>query len=495
MVIGEVILTAIVDAVIGYTLEKSADTLGERIREKLGQDLTKKALREALGQAFERLRQQHPQWVAANFDASFFEHEGAAVLAQFLVMDGQPDASELASRWADSLNINNPERRAHYVIELEPIAVDFLEDLAHQLKGKEALRDLNISRALDQTTEALQALRQQFGAEKATYGTRQDYLGWLIGRNYYLDARGTFQTQRQVQLRLADVYISLQAQYGEAANTADRQLYEQELAALEAEITTAGLAAEEREDRRDLLQLRLERRLKPEKPGEVLELAEIVARCDRTVILGDPGSGKSTLLRYLALKHAEALRDGRAEAGTDLGRTRFPLLVRIAEYAEEGAWREQSLSEFLTRCFARHDCPKRGLADLLQSELDRGNCLVLLDGLDEVVSAEERLGVVRQIEDFVRRHGHKANRFVITSRIAGYRSAPLGEPFTHYTVREMNEAQMRRFLERWCQAVEDAQTPELMAQERAQTARREIESIMQAIQNDVSQNTFRFSLI
>ena len=108
---------------------------------------------------------------------------------------------------------------------------------------------------------------------------------------------------------------------------------------------------------------------------------------------------------------------------------------------------------------------------------------MLLDGLDEVVSAEERLGVVRQIEDFVRRYGHKTNRFVVTSRIAGYRSAPLGEPFTHYTVQEMNEAQMRHFLERWCQTVEDAQTPELTAQERARTARREIESIMQAIQN------------
>lgn len=190
--------------------------------------------------------------------------------------------------------------------------------------------------------------------------------------------------------------------------------------------------------------------MKQEKPVEVLELSEVVALFDPAVILGDPGSGKSTLLRYMALKHAEALRDGRAEAGMDLGKTRFPILVRIAEYAEDGAWREQSLSEFLARCFIRHDCPKRGLADLLQNELEQGNCLVLLDGLDEVVNAAERLGVVRQIEDFVRRHSHKANRFVITSRIAGYRSAPVGEPFTHYTVREMNVAQKRRFLEHWC---------------------------------------------
>ena len=142
------------------------------------------------------------------------------------MIDGHPDASELAARWADSLNINTPERHAYYISELEPIAVDFLEDLAHQLKGKEALRELNISRTLDQTTEALQALRQQFGAEKATPGTWRDYLRWLIDRNFYLDPRGTYQTQRQVQLRLADVYISLQAQYGEATNVVDRRLYQ-----------------------------------------------------------------------------------------------------------------------------------------------------------------------------------------------------------------------------------------------------------------------------
>jgi len=226
MIIGEAILTAIVDAVIAYTFERSADKLGECVWERLGLDPTKKALREALAQAFERLSRQHPQWVAANFDASFFEREGAPVLAQFLVMDGHPDASELAARWADSLNINTPERHAYYISELEPIAVDFLEDLAHQLKGKDDLRELNISRALDQTTEALQALRQQFGAEKATPGTWRDYLRWLNDRNFYLDPRGTYQTQRQVQLRLADVYISLQAQYGEATNVVDRRLYQ-----------------------------------------------------------------------------------------------------------------------------------------------------------------------------------------------------------------------------------------------------------------------------
>lgn len=217
-------------------------------------------------------------------------------------------------------------------------------------------------------------------------------------------------------------------------------------------------------------------------PGEVLELGEVVTRHDRVVMLGDPGGGKTTLLRYLALKHADALWHGRTAAGADLGVARFPILIRIAEYAEDSNWKKKSLSEFLADCYTLHDCPSNGLVDLLQTELAAGNCLVLLDGLDEIVSADERLGVVKQIEDFVRHHVSKANRFVITSRKAGYRNAPLAEPFAHYAVQEMDETQMRRFLERWCQAVEDAQTPDLSVQERQNVAKREIESIMRAVQ-------------
>ena len=95
-----------------------------------------------------------------------------------------------------------PERRAHYVREVEPIAADFLDDLAHQLKSKAELRELYDSRSFEQLDKSLKALRQKFGAEKATYGTRRDYLRWMIGHNYYLDPRGVFQTQRKFRSNL-----------------------------------------------------------------------------------------------------------------------------------------------------------------------------------------------------------------------------------------------------------------------------------------------------
>ncbi|MGZ3627522.1 MAG: hypothetical protein ACXVDN_07585 [Ktedonobacteraceae bacterium] len=209
------------------------------------------------------------------------------------------------------------------------------------------------------------------GAEQATTGTRRDYLHWLIERNLYLDPRGTFQTQRQVQVKLDEVYISLRAQREKAPGEVDRRLLDQEMAKLEEKIVRGKLPTEEIEDQQEHLMARLESRILDTKnaPGEIIELSDAVKRHDRLVILGDPGSGKSTLLRYLALKHAQALWNGQSEAETGLVLARFPILIRIADYAEKSTWREMSLSTFLADFCERHKCPKIGLTDLLTQEL------------------------------------------------------------------------------------------------------------------------------
>src|SRR5882762_5429006 len=105
----------------------------------------------------------------------FFQHEGKSVLAEFLVRDGHPDPSDLAERWACSLNICQPERRAFYTRELEPIATLFLDIFAHHLKVQPILRELNDSRVFEQLSSDLQAIRHKLDAEKATSGTRRDY--------------------------------------------------------------------------------------------------------------------------------------------------------------------------------------------------------------------------------------------------------------------------------------------------------------------------------
>ncbi len=478
MLIEGVLLQAIAEKVVGYVWDKVDD----RIRRRLGLDSTTQAFKHALHKAFGRFEEQHPQWTADLFDASFFEREGSPILAQFLLRDGHPDPNELAIHWASSLNLL-PEQGAAHIHELKPIAADFLDFLSQALKEEPELKEINDSRAFEQFATDLKAIRRMFGAEQSTYQTRQDYLHWLIERNLYLDPRGTLQTQRQVQVKLDQVYISLRAQYEKTPGEVDRRLLEQELTELESKFSITSLPAEEIEDQREQLQARFESRTGTAnvRSSELIELAEVVKRHDRLVILGDPGSGKSTLMRFLALKHSQALFKGQTDAGADLGPARFPILIRIADYAEHGMPLGKSLSDFLADYCCMHECPKTGLADMLGAELASGNCLILLDGLDEIVSADERRSVVQRIEDFVRRYGNHPNRFVISSRIAGYRSAPLGELFAHYAVQEMDEPQVRRFLERWCPAVEEAQTGDLSTEARESVSRREIEGIMKAV--------------
>jgi hypothetical protein len=201
MSIGETLLTAITDKVFSYLLEKIG--LEDWLRDKLDLNPTRKAFQHALDSAARQFEQKHQQWVTALFDLSFFEKEGASVLAQLLLPDGHPHPSDLAECWATSINIRRPEQRSAYIRELEPITADFLNDLARALKAEPDLRDLNNSRALDQVAEDVHVLRQLREADKATPGTRQDYLQWVISQNSYLDPRGIQQTQRQVQVKLS----------------------------------------------------------------------------------------------------------------------------------------------------------------------------------------------------------------------------------------------------------------------------------------------------
>ncbi len=361
----------------------------------------------------------------------------------------------------------------------------------HALKAEPALREINDSRALeeiaggvDRISAALDAFRRRLDSDKATPGTLRDYLHWMIEPNLYLDPRGTLQAQRQVQVRLDEIYVSLRAQREEMPGTVDRRLAEKEVAELQATLAAAGLPSEEIEEQLERLPAGSAARLTSgNRKDRELELAEVVTRHEKVVILGDPGSGKTTLLRYLALKHAQALQDGLAEAGGNLGPARFPIAVRIADYVEYGLRSGKALSDFVVDACLMHECPREGLADLLATKLREGNCLILLDGLDEIVSADDRRSVVRRIEEFVRRYDDASHRFIVSSRLVGYRSAPLGVPFAHYTVQEMDETQIHRFLDRWCHAVEAAETPDLSPEAREAAARREVDSLMQAVQH------------
>ncbi|HZY74048.1 MAG TPA: hypothetical protein VFE22_13165, partial [Edaphobacter sp.] len=236
------------------------------------------------------------------------------------------------------------------------------------------------------------------------------------------------------------------------------------------------------------------------------------------VILGDPGSGKTTLGRWLALKLADTLLRGLSPESSDpqqlpnvsvpaaqvnpempydrrqinLGPARLPMLVRVGEFAQELARAKVNgtpltLMDWLCKATWNQKPPTCGQR-LAPAELDRvfrdflrrGRAVLLLDGLDEITEELGRKEVVEAIKEFCRDFvpaidagpvpatriqpaaplvvgrpcENGGNQIVVTSRIAGYHSAPLAmRSVSTVTIEPMRRSAVEHFCETWMHAV------------------------------------------
>jgi predicted NACHT family NTPase len=118
---------------------------------------------------------------------------------------------------------------------------------------------------------------------------------------------------------------------------------------------------------------------------------EAIARHNLLMILGRPGSGKTTFLKRLAMW---------CIAGEQFA-DRVPVFVTLKEFADSS--HKPGLLDFI------------GNADAMQQVLNAGRAFVLLDGLDEVQSAEHDR-VLAEIRNFARKYDQ--NTIIITCRIA-----------------------------------------------------------------------------
>ena len=86
-----------------------------------------------------------------------------------------------------------------------------------------------------------------------------------------------------------------------------------------------------------------------------------------------------------------------------------------------------------------------------ERQLSRGRCLVLLDGMDEVASDDDRLAVAKWVERQVA--AHPGNHFVITARPYGLPDE-LAAQADVFVVRPFTAEQVQLFLDRWYLAAE-----------------------------------------
>ena len=164
----------------------------------------------------------------------------------------------------------------------------------------------------------------------------------------------------------------------------------------------------------------------------------------RAVILGAPGSGKTMLASYFALMLCKSEPDNLSQIGLDAGDW-LPVVVRIRDWI---LYPKMGLLDYLRSNAETNLCADKLPTGFFEHWLERGQALILLDGLDEVVEEAQRRKVAEQIETFL--HRYQNNPAIITSRPAGYRwdFFKLDE-FPHYTLEAFDDKQVATFIDHW----------------------------------------------
>ena len=161
-------------------------------------------------------------------------------------------------------------------------------------------------------------------------------------------------------------------------------------------------------------------------------------------VVGAPGSGKTTLLRHTA---RQACQRGYSRHGPHRD---LPILLYLRDHvAAISADPNISIVVLLRRTLG--DLAAAEPEGWLEQKLRGGECVALLDGLDEVAQQKDRRTVARWVERQISLYD--GNDFVITSRPEGYRTAGI-EGAEVLQVCGFTSGQVDRFVRSWYLAVE-----------------------------------------
>ncbi|MBL8090079.1 MAG: SUMF1/EgtB/PvdO family nonheme iron enzyme [Anaerolineales bacterium] len=272
------------------------------------------------------------------------------------------------------------------------------------------------------------------------------YLNYLADRHYYLNMKGMGVADRiPLKLKLLDLYVPLKARM----ELPEGDTWKRDLSLAGRDIT---------DHEQEVLHF-----------GDPVPLINVLKSHAGMVVLGDPGAGKTTFVKYLAIKLARG-------EGAEIGLNNYlPILLPLAGYANALQTRDIPLDDFIAEYFEGIGA-NLPISDMLNEALKAGRALILLDGLDEVRDLNIRNTVVERVVDFYTFHHHQGNKFVITSRVVGYRAVrPSAEDLAECTIVDFEDDEIEEFINHWTGALEkQAQGNTSVAYSDADTERREL---------------------
>jgi HEAT repeat protein len=329
---------------------------------------------------------------------------------------------------------------------LGPLA-DLQDELAqeqHQDPVKALLKAMS-----ENTAEILQLLRDKANAtlDKAQLDSAaQDLAEWIYlkriaNKYYYADFKG-IQESKFVPLPLDDIFIELKAFPEERESSRD-----------ENERVLRAQLEEADESHRPQLLAALEEtdtnlQSKPHS-SDAQTPAQMLKNPGTVVLLGGPGSGKTTLVKRLTRSCA-------------LGQTElqkrfpnmpwcFPIVIPITQFVDHAG--DSSILEYAEQLLRTHG--DEALLARYNEHFQNGHVLFLLDGLDEVADAGQRIAAARAVDDLS--CNLDENRIFVTSRRVGYAACRLSVPATHYILAPFSPNDIATFAEHWYIAFEKSQ--------------------------------------
>ena len=234
--------------------------------------------------------------------------------------------------------------------------------------------------------------------------------------------------------------------------------------------------------------------------GEAIPTDALLTLGERLAVIGGAGSGKSTLLAYFAAMLAEHELSGASlPIQLPMGRKALvPLVIplryrreylRLCQEAPASTLehvRPGTIAGFVLWYLKKHSQAIRVADEALAEEFfDRlllgGGCLVMLDGLDEVVSQTDR-GQVRAEVERLADEIYPDNLFIVTARESGYKeNAIFSEDFVRLDVQALTDSQIDTLVRNWCEQLYpdqvEYQTKDIITAIRAINARYEAQNI------------------
>ena len=362
------------------------------------------------------------------------------------IRDGSDQKGELIKLMLSELKSSSANQQAIYqsfmdaldrvgLLDGETRALDArrTEDLCQILKLLDKIHEKLTSPETGPSDEELASMEENY---------RQSIVDWFE----ILTFKGISPSGKPIALPLEKVYVELKA-VADVPEEADTYSADERRLLLEAE-ETGERARDEMSMHLDSMRLarwKSEARLDMDRLQRQ-SINEILANPSRKglVILGDPGSGKTTLLHYAALDMAQK--------GPE---SHLPIFLPLAAYDDHlrRTEKDMPLGDFLAVYYENwRNLPGLGL--LFDQALEKGRAVLFLDGLDEVLETARRQFVAEQADALIRKWTGRGVRCVVTSRVVGYREAPLSSRLPHVTVLDFGRAEIETFARQWCLAYE-----------------------------------------